>query len=342
MKWLTDWIKTTTAGRLSDLGILGMNSRNILYIGRYNSRQLFPLVDDKLQTKKLALENSVNVPELIGVIDSQHDVKKIALLTRNYNGFCIKPAKGSGGKGILVISKSENGVYVRSNGQEISLKDLHRHISNILAGLFSLGGSPDVVVIESLIMVDDAFLKFSHEGVPDLRVIVFCGFPVMAMMRLSCAESNGKANLHQGAVGVGIDISSGRAVRAVQHGVSVTHHPDTGQNLVELEVPQWTEMLKLACACYDMTGLGYIGVDLVLDRNRGPLLLELNARPGLAIQVANNAGLLPRLLRIQELKKPERFTIEQRLNFSAKHFAVPSALEKALPATSDARTAVQS
>ena len=316
-----------------------MNRRNISFINRYNQRSLFPLVDDKLKTKRLALDHGVKVPRLIGVIDNQHDTRKVASFVAGYDGFCIKPAKGSGGKGILVITRSQGDVYIRSNGQEIRLKDIHRHISNILAGLFSLGGSTDVAVIETLIQVDDAFLKYSFEGVPDLRVIVFCGFPVMAMMRLSCAESNGKANLHQGAVGVGIDISSGRAVRAVQHGVSVTHHPDTGQNLVELEVPQWAEMLKLACACYDMTGLGYIGVDLVLDRNRGPLLLELNARPGLAIQVANNAGLLPRLLRIQELKKPERFTIEQRLNFSTKHFAVPSTLEKIPPVTSDARTA---
>ncbi len=334
MNWFSEWKKSTVAGRLNEKGILGMNSRNILYIGRYNPRQLFPLVDDKLQTKTLALENSVNVPELIGVIDSQHEVKKIAELTRNYNGFCIKPAKGSGGKGILVITRSQGDVYIRSNGQEIRLKDIHRHISNILAGLFSLGGSTDVAVIETLIQVDDAFLKYSFEGVPDLRVIVFCGFPVMAMMRLSCAESSGKANLHQGAVGVGIDIATGRAVRAVQHGKTVVQHPDTKQDLVELEVPQWHDMLKLACACYDMTGLGYIGVDLVLDKHRGPLLLELNARPGLAIQVANNAGLLPRLLKVQELKKPERFTIEQRLNFSIKHFAEPSVAQKAVASES--------
>src|SRR5690606_27413261 len=168
--------------------------------------------------------------------------------------------------------------------------DIERHISNILAGLFSLGGKTDFAVVESLIKVDDAFRQFTHEGVPDLRVIVFRGFPVMSMMRLSCASSKGKANLHQGAVGVGISMDSGAAVRAVQSGRPVNHHPDTKQALSELVVPQWIAMLELACACYDMTGLGYLGVDLVLDKTRGPLLLELNARPGLSIQVANDAG----------------------------------------------------
>jgi D-alanine-D-alanine ligase-like ATP-grasp enzyme len=40
-------------------------------------------------------------------------------------------------------------------------------------------------------------------------------------------------------------------------------------------------------------GLGYLGADIVLDHRQGPLLLEANARPGLAIQIANGQGLLP-------------------------------------------------
>jgi D-alanine-D-alanine ligase-like ATP-grasp enzyme len=52
-----------------------------------------------------------------------------------------------------------------------------------------------------------------------------------------------------------------------------------------------------------MTGLGYIGADIVLDRLRGPVLLELNARPGLAIQVANQCGLLHRLEVAQEISE---------------------------------------
>lgn len=301
-------------------GVLGMNQRNICYISRHNARRLFPLVDDKLQTKHLALKARVNVPALIGVIESQHSVENLRQLTRECNGFCIKPAKGSGGKGILVIAKCEKDVYYKTNGQAISMAEILRHVSNILAGLFSLGGKPDVAVIESLIEVDDVFKRFTHEGVPDLRVIVFKGFPVMAMMRLSCGASSGKANLHQGAVGVGINIATGKAVQAVQNGVAVDVHPDTKQLLADLAVPQWGAMLALACACYDMTGLGYLGVDLVLDKSRGPLLLELNARPGLSIQVANNAGLLPRLRLVSSLASADTYTAAERIAFSRIHF----------------------
>jgi alpha-L-glutamate ligase-like protein len=318
--YISDYI--TRYRQMSASGILGMNCRNIDFISRYNPRQLYPLVDDKLKTKKLALAHGVNVPELIGVIENQHDVNQIEVITANCSGFCIKPANGSGGKGIFVVSRNAEGQMCRTNGQPISVADLERHITNILAGLFSLGGGADVAMIESLIIVDPCMHKYTFEGVPDLRVIVFLGFPVMAMMRLSCSVSKGKANLHQGAVGVGIDIDRGRAVRAVQAGKTVTHHSDTGQDLSELVVPQWLAMLELACACYDMTGLGYLGVDLVLDKTRGPLLLELNARPGLSIQVANNAGLLPRLRFIEDLEYASQFNVSERVAFSRAHFSV--------------------
>jgi len=302
--------------RLASRGVMGMNRRNISYIGRYNRRSLFPLVDDKLKTKRLAIEHGVTVPSLIGVVDSQHAVKHIEKLVDGRRAFCIKPVKGSGGKGILVVSRVEGGKFYRTNGQVLCAPELQRHVSNILAGLFSLGGATDVAMIEDCIEVEDSLSNFSFEGVPDIRVIVFRGIPVMAMMRLSCSDSQGKANLHQGAIGVGIDIASGRAVNAVKNDLPIQDHPDTNQNLRQLELPQWEKLLWLACACYDMCGLGYLGIDLVIDKNLGPMLLELNARPGLSIQIANNAGLIPRLQKIEGIKYSERWSIDQRIQFA--------------------------
>lgn len=315
------WIRQHLPFReLGRLGIMGMNRRNIAYISRYNDRSLFPLVDDKLKTKRLALEYGVRTPQLLGVVDNQHDVNALASLLDTLPGFCIKPAKGSGGKGILVVTRDGQGNLYRSNGKPLDLMEIERHASNILAGLFSLGGATDVAVIESLVQVNPYFDRFTFEGVPDMRLIMFGGFPVMAMVRLSCAASKGKANLHQGAVGVGIDIGSGRAVKAVRKDKPIETHPDTGQDLLALQVPQWQELLELACACYDMSGLGYLGVDLVVDRDQGPMLLELNARPGLSIQIANGCGLLPRLRLIESLTHPMR-PITERIQYSRRHFA---------------------
>ncbi|WP_283788268.1 alpha-L-glutamate ligase-like protein [Bermanella sp. WJH001] len=313
--WALPW-------RLNQSGILGMNKRNIAYISRHNPRHLYPLVDNKLKTKLLAQKAGITTPNLIATIKSQHDVSQLAQYLQGCQGFAVKPAKGSGGKGILVLNRHDDQHFVKNNGNLISVLDLQRHISNILSGLYSLGGAPDMAIIEELIQFDPQFHGYSFEGVPDIRVIIFKGFPVMAMMRLATRASDGKANLHQGAVGVGLDITTGKPLRAVQNGESILHHPDTGQDLSKLHIENWRELLVLAASCYEMTGLGYLGADMVLDLNKGPMLLELNARPGLTIQVANGTGLLHRLKPIDRLSASElNYSADKRVSLAQTWFA---------------------
>lgn len=306
--------------KLRKLGIIGMNQRNFGLVGRYNPRRLYPLVDNKLKTKLLAQKAGITVPKLLGTLHYQHDVRKLEDLLAAYSQFVIKPVKGSGGKGILVISERDHSFYFKPSGDMISLIEIKRHVSNILSGLHSLGGKPDSVMIESLIKLDPVFSGYSFEGVPDLRVIVLRGYPVMAMLRLATHASDGKANLHQGAVGVGIDIGTGKALHAVQFGKPVQRHPDTRKTFTDLAIPHWDKLLSLAAACYEMTGLGYLGVDIVLDRDQGPMILELNARPGLSIQIANNAGLLPRVRMVEALSYIEPDP-DSRVIFSKKFFS---------------------
>lgn len=284
--------------KLRDAGIVGMNRRNVRYIAENNPRKLYPRVDDKLQTKVLAEAGGIAVPKLIGVVSLTGQIRELPDFLKPHERFVIKPAQGSGGKGILVIAGRHDEHYLRPSGAQVSFPSISRHISNTLSGLFSLGGKPDVAMIETMVDFDACFEGFSFEGVPDIRVIVYKGFPAMAMTRLSTKDSDGKANLHQGAVGVGLDIGTGRALRGVQYDRPVEVHPDTDARLSDIAVPRWAELIHLAARCYEITELGYLGVDVVLDRNLGPLVLELNARPGLAIQVANGMGLKTRIDRI--------------------------------------------
>ncbi len=306
--------------RLRTKGVVGMNMRNLSFVAENNPRHLYSLVDDKLKTKKLAEEAGIAAPRLLGVVRVHKHVGQLAPFLKGQGGFVVKPAKGSGGKGILVITGRDGDRFVKSSGGVINENDLHRHVANTLSGLFSLGGNPDVAMLEEVVEFADVFDGFTYQGVPDIRIIVYKGYPVMSMARLSTAASDGKANLHQGAVGVGIDIGSGNALLAVQHSLPVQEHPDTGRKLSDLSIPGWLECLRLASRCYEMTGLGYLGVDLVLDARRGPLLLELNARPGLAIQMANGQGLLPRLALVNSLEKPHD-SAEDRVEYSLGHFA---------------------
>ncbi|MGI9324614.1 MAG: alpha-L-glutamate ligase-like protein [Pseudomonadales bacterium] len=310
------WISPRT---LSKLGILGMNRRNCDYIGRYNERERFPLVDDKLKTKIICAKAGLNAPEMLHVVRSQREIEHIENELIKLSNFVIKPAQGSGGKGILVIVAKQGEEFVKSSGAVLSLNDVKRHLTNVLSGLHSLGGRPDVAIIETLVIGNPIFTDYSYEGVPDIRLIVFKGYPVMGMLRLATKQSDGKANLHQGAVGVGLDIGSGRAIAAVQYNEPIELHPDSGASLLQLQVPNWYQLLSLAARCYEVTQLGYLGCDIVLDENKGPLLLELNARPGLSIQIANGCGLLPRLRLIESLDEFYR-PVEERVAFAVEQF----------------------
>jgi alpha-L-glutamate ligase-like protein len=240
-------------------------------------------------------------------------------LLDRHDSFVIKPSRGSGGKGIKVIIGRRDTAFVKSSGEEVTRPEIKRHVSNILSGLYSLGGKPDVAMIEALVEMDPQFNGLSYEGIPDIRIIVIRGYPVMSMMRLATHASDGKANLHQGAVGVGLDLATGRSLFAVQYNRPLSLHPDTGLPLNTLTIPHWHELMCLGASCYEITGLGYLGADIVMDRSRGPLIMELNARPGLAIQIANNTGLSPRIHRIVAESVHER-SVEERVLFSMNAF----------------------
>lgn len=313
------------ARKLTQQGVLGISRRNAEYTLRYNERRLYPLADDKLRTKVLAEKAHIAVPELYGVIRAAHEVRRLPELLAPYSDFVVKPARGSGGDGILVITERfKNRIYRNINDALMSEAELKHHILNILSGIYSLGGNPDKVLIEYRVQLDPVFEAVSYQGVPDIRIIVFLGVPVMGMIRLPTRMSGGKANLHQGAVGAGIDLGTGATLTGVWGNEIITEHPDTGNSLTGLEIPGWQTLLELAGRCYELSGLGYQGVDIVLDKDKGALILELNARPGLNIQIANRAGLLPRLKQVEQHREHLR-SVEERITFAKERFGTPKA-----------------
>jgi len=308
------------ARTLNERGVLGLNHRNAGYTLWHNPRHLYPLVDDKLTTKQLAEEAGLAVPKLYGVVEIERQIRELSSRLKPYEDFVIKPAQGSGGDGIIVITGRRKERYRKASGQILTQEDINHHVSNILGGLYSLGGHPDKALIEYRVQFDPIFDAISFQGVPDIRIIVFLGAPVMAMVRLPTRMSDGKANLHQGAIGAGIDLGTGRTLSGVCRNEIVTEHPDTEQTIIGVHIPHWETLLHQAAQCYELTGLGYQGVDLVLDKDKGPLILELNARPGLNIQIANRAGLLTRL-QLVEQHASDLKSVEERIAFSKHHFA---------------------
>lgn len=318
-KWWNRWFRTP--GELREMGVVGINMRNARFLLPNNPRRLYELVDNKLRTKALAEEFGMTVAETYCVVNNPHDANRIDKLLDGREAFVIKPTRGSGGKGIMVVDKRVGKNFVKPSGVEVTPADLRNHVSNILAGLFSLGGKRDYALVEYRVQPAKLLTDMSFQGAPDIRVVMLHGYPVMAMLRASTKESDGRSNLHQGAVGVGIDIATGMSVRAIHHGKPITHHPDLGIGLIGVQIPDWDTILQMAVTCQEMTGLGYLGVDIMIDEDKGPLMIEVNARPGLAIQMANGIGLMKRLEPVVEehFKSPSA-DLEAKIAFSKKHF----------------------
>jgi len=287
-----------TAWRLHRQGVLGMNQRNARCIMQWNARRHFAIVDDKLAMYRLCARLRVPTPAVLLVIEQHSQIRRLPRLLTWARDFVVKPNHGAGGRGVLIASCLAEGLCRAHDGRPLRVDNLRRHVAEILSGLYSIGGRPDQALIQERVRIHPVFDGLAYQGTPDVRVIVYRGVPVMAMLRLPTRESGGRANLHQGGIGAGIDLTGGWTFHAIQHNRSIDEHPDTGLPLLGMHIPEWDRILELSRRVAGALELGYIGLDIVLDAERGPLLLEANARPGLAIQNANNRGLVGRLAEV--------------------------------------------
>jgi alpha-L-glutamate ligase-like protein len=301
------------------LGILGMNSRNSDFISKYNARKNFPLVDDKLLTKDLAEKANIPTPPIYEVVEFPSQTIEFAERMKEHKEFVVKPAKGSGGGGIIVIGGRNANGFRRGSGKIMPFDDMRYHLTNTLSGLYSLGGQTDKAIVQYRVHPDPFFASLTTGGVPDVRVIVFLGVPVMAMLRLPTRESDGKANLHAGGIGVGISIKTGETTYGVYRGAPIDQHPDTLVDITGATIPSWETILHMSARFHELTNLGYLGVDIVIDREKGPMMLEVNARPGIAIQVANQLGLKKRLLLVEQ-HIDQLKTLDEKIAFAREHF----------------------
>lgn len=305
----------TRALQLRRKGVIGINARNVSLINPLNHRRDMQLVNDKTLTKQLAEKAGIPTPKFYGALTTSRECKKLPYVLNPETGGAIKPARGTQGKGIMIVQgKVENG-WQLANGRIVDEDELIFHAINLTSGMFSLAGQPDTVLVEERVVYDDVFRHVTYEGVPDIRVIVLKGIPIAAMLRLPTSKSDGKANLHRGGVGAGLDIATGQTMSAMIGEHPISHHPDTNAPLIGLQVPHWKTILEMATRAYDVTGLGYLGADIVLDRHNGPLLLELNARPGLSIQIAMGTGLKPFVDQVIDLDTAA-MSLDDRLAFS--------------------------
>jgi len=281
--------------------VLGMNARILQYIRPLNSAKSAKIANDKLATKNLLIRRGIPTPQLYGVIKSRRDVEKFDWLKLPAS-FVLKPNYGYGGAGIMVIfGRSKKGHWVRSDRTPVDFADVREHTYNILDGNFSINNVPDIAFFEQRIKVQKELKPYSTGGIPDIRILVANFVPVMAMLRLPTVESRGRSNLHIGGIGIGIDLGTGKTTTAICRDKYISFYPGTRLPLKDIAIENFREILLLAAKTANVLNLGYTGVDIAIDREDGPMVLEMNSRPGLSIQLANRTTLRDRLRRLEEL-----------------------------------------
>ncbi len=276
---------------------MGINRRNLQYISQYNRRRHFKLADDKHITKYILDKNNISCPKTFGIIAKVGEIASVWKQVKDYDHLVIKPANGRGGGGIIILHKRD-GKWFKSDS-EISEDLIYTHIANIVLGIFSISDQ-DKAIVEECIFTHPFFTEIYDDGVPDIRIIMLESKPIMAMLRFPTNKSDGKANLHQGGLGIGVDITNGKLLQAYDGKKYLSNHPDSNVIIEGKTIPFWEKIIELSIKTAKAFPLEYLGVDIIIDKLKGPIIMEVNVRPGLGIQLANKQGLLI------ELQKKER------------------------------------
>jgi alpha-L-glutamate ligase-like protein len=279
----------------------------------YNSARAKEIADDKILSKKILSRHGIPTAEIYKVIRNHKQLNTMRW-EELPKSFALKPNIGTGGSGILIFYGKKKGSleWIMPDGNTMNAAQLRNHISKILDGQYSMGNRKDTAIIEERVVNHPVLRPYSYKGIPDIRVIVFNKVPIMAELRLPTYESGGKANLHAGGIGVGIDIATGITTIAIHrrgasplsdiYDIIETTLDDKKLPLRGIQIPFWKDILEISIKCQEAVGLGYLGADIALDRDKGPIVFELNARAGLAIQIANMSGMRSRMERVRGLK----------------------------------------
>ncbi|KKU82523.1 MAG: Alpha-L-glutamate ligase-like protein [Parcubacteria group bacterium GW2011_GWA2_47_8] len=291
--------------------VLGMNARNLNYISAGDNREIRRTIDHKLLTKRALRKAGLPVAATYGIISSFHSLHDFDWAALP-NSFVVKPNLGLGGRGIIVVygkQKGSSNIWIKADHEPIDVAMLKTHVGNIIEGNFSLGSQPDKAFFEERVKIHPDLKPYVYRGVPDVRVIIYNGVPVMAMLRLPTKKSQGKANLEQGAVGAGIDMSTGITTSGIiGKGKIIIELPETRLKVAGIVIPGWHEVLSLAVQAQRAIGISFVGVDIAIDKDTGPKILELNVRPGLKVQLAN---LAPLRIRLEQVKVKKDTQVEQ-------------------------------
>jgi hypothetical protein len=218
------------------------------------------------------------------MVQMTFDQLKNELTNNDYEKIFLKPAIGSGGKGIFVFHKNNQGQFVT--------------YENIIFNENFLGTieKKSDYILQSGVIQDQEISKIYPESVNTCRIITenkgSGARVVCAMLRMGRGQ-NEVDNISSGGICTNINVNSGKfGDFAISYdGEKFEEHPNTQFAFRNFKIFRWDEIQKFTIeATCKLPFFNYIGWDIALTPN-GPTVVEINWNPAIDIIEMTSHGL---------------------------------------------------
>jgi len=253
-------------------------------VQRYEYQILF---NDKAVCEQLCRGTGIAMPHTYGILYPDQNYKEKITLYFNEssaNSLIIKPILGHAGLGIVLAKKDTNGIFIQSKKGCEPLSD------------FVL---KENAIVQEVLSQDSRISAFSSSSINTIRVVtLFANDESIIVMSATMRFSVGTSfvdNWSAGGVAVGVDCDTGKLKKYAydKKGRRYVEHPTSKLIFEHFVVPEWDKILELAkiiqkaCPFYRL-----LGMDIAIQKNGQPTLIEVNANSDLIFQEQTSGPLL--------------------------------------------------
>lgn len=238
---------------------------------RVNSPEVFAIFDNKIRAYQIFKEYYQR--EVCPFCDVEKDIEAMTEFISRHNDFIVKPLSSSMGEGVQKV-----------------------HGNNIQCVLDIMDEYKNGIIAEEIINQGSEMSIVHPESVNTVRIATYVINGKVNILRASVRFGRGDAvidNASRGGVIGSIDLSTG-IITAVcdKLGHRYIYHPDTGQQILGFQMPQWNDALQLAERLARVVhNCKYVGWDLAYSVG-GWVMVEGNSRGQFGVyQIPSQRGI---------------------------------------------------
>ena len=258
-------------------------TKNNLIIKKYNNKEYFHLLDNKVEFNQKFQEF---IKRDYMLIDASNQ-KDFASFLKKHKEVIVKPLDGEGGKGVEKI------LY----NKEMDIPKTYQHLLD-----------NNQCLIEEVIKQHEKINQLYAGSVNTLRLFTFFDGKEAHVVNQVFKIGNGGVtdNFSSGSMYTFVDEEGNIIVPAIDQNDQVYQkHPITHETIVGYQIPDFKEACDFVCkAAKQIPEIQYIGWDVAISKE-GPAISEGNSFPGvfqIKPSFMKNKGLIPKYQKYMDLK----------------------------------------